>query len=120
MPCLECQWEWVEAGPCMLAETRRLFAKWLNPRKAGQVPIPEYHPELIAIKEQFSMLRTRATDNLVSVARLPLKFQVQQRIDEIHRVGDASGSRIVIVKLKAFQSNYEDVPDDGSFEINAD
>lgn len=102
--------------PTMMSDVHRLYSKWLT-SKDPQERIEAYHPEVMAAKEAYSRLRTRATDKLTSTARIPLPFAVQRRIESISRVGDKEGSRIIIVKLKEASNNYEDAVDDGDFQI---
>lgn len=103
--------------PAMLTDLNKLHSKWRHLKIPAENRIPDYHPKLIAFKEHYRQLKKREKEPIFSVAHIPLPFQVQQRIVELHRFGDQDGARILYVELKAFDNNYEDVSDNEEFEL---
>ena len=44
-----------------------------------------------------------------SVARIPLKIEVQSKIHNVESISDKNGARILFVELKSLASNYDGV-----------
>lgn len=102
--------------PLMLSDVKKLHAKWLNGKNCEK--IPPFHPKFNGFNKFYSQLRKTCSERLSSTARIPLQFQVQQRIEGISRIGDSNGARIIYVELKAFESAYvNDANEVDSFEV---
>lgn len=101
--------------PEMLTNLDKLHAKWLQAKDPNR--LPPFHPKLMGFKQHYKTLRKRSSDKLISVARIPLPFQVHQKLDVIYKLGDSSGSRIIYIELQAFCDNYNDASNPGDFEV---
>ncbi len=63
----------------------------------------------MALKMEVAKKKELATNILVSVARIPLTIQVQEKIMSMECFGDSKGTRILYVKMKAPESSYTGV-----------
>ncbi len=59
------------------------------------------------VKKELATLKEKADDDLVSVARIPLCIQVQEKVDNIELIADEAGGRVVYVDSKAPDSTYD-------------
>jgi hypothetical protein len=59
------------------------------------------------LEKALSNMRENMDDKMKSVARIPLKMRVEEKIHNMELIGDEFGARVVYVDLKAPDSNYE-------------
>ncbi len=69
----------------------------------------DFNTQKMALKMEVAKKKELATNTLVSVARIPLTIQVQERIMSMECFGDKLGTRILYVKMKAPESSYTGV-----------
>ena len=98
--------------PSLHSNVLAMHRKWL---KSGAISLD--HPKLTGFEEHLSMLRAHVSDSITSSCQIILPIQVQMAPDAVHLIGDAIGTRVVYVELKAHVDDYMAPKQSGSFEI---
>ncbi len=77
-----------------------------------------FHPRYAGFKDALKQVRDRVSDNLVSIARIPLPFAVQIRIDQkCNLAWRDSAAKMIRVEVKTFVELYSVVNDEKYFEV---
>lgn len=79
-----------------------------------------YHPSVLGFEATLSELRSRSTDSVESVARIPLPFAVQtQIVSKVNLVfREGGGTKMPFVDLKAsVLEDYAVVADTDDFKV---
>lgn len=101
--------------PPALIDLTVMNKKWLIPNAAGGFQL--YHPKMIGFEMALKELRSRSSDLVESVARIPLPFPVQSHIDASYNLAwKDSEAKMVYVDLKAFIEDYSVQKNKKSFE----
>ena len=75
---------------------------------------PRHAPKMGQVRRHLS---AHVSDSITSCCQIILPIQVQMQPDTVHLLGDANGTRVVYVELKAHVDDYMAPKQSGSFEI---
>lgn len=103
--------------PEHLVDLELLHKKWLSEGAAAQSPFTMFHPAVLALEDALKSRRERASDMVVSTARIPLPFVVQTHIEgKSNLFFKESATKIVYVELKAKTESYAVANHEDDFE----
>ena len=69
-----------------------------------------FHPAVLSLEDALKEKRERASDSVVSTARIPLPFPLQTHIEgKTNLFFKQSGTKLVYVELKATAESYSHV-----------
>jgi hypothetical protein len=72
-------------------------------RKKDPTAYPSYHPKIISFQRYMKNIKREENDCVYNTCCIKLPFLVQADIVEQHRLGDAFGTRLLYVDLRALQ-----------------
>jgi hypothetical protein len=105
--------------PDMLSNVGLLHSFWNRPG-SGLVPLPPYHPKIVAHHDFFSSLRKREGDTLFSTALIKLPVMVQKSVMSVHRFGSTAGGSILYVDLEGINKGGSKTNNGGDFVLLED
>jgi hypothetical protein len=100
--------------PALIADCERLHKK-MHLKSMGPVALATLALRKFGIEKALSKMRENMDEQLRSVARIPLKYQVQDKVVNIELIADEAGARVVYIDLKAPDSTYQ-VTQEKTFE----
>jgi len=105
--------------PAPLVNLKLLHQKWLRPVEKDSDPLfTMFHPKVLALEDALKKKRLRATDDVISTAKIPLPFPVQTHIESKTNLGfKESGTKLVYIELKAMAETYAVANDNQEFEL---
>jgi len=104
--------------PEPLVDLNLLHQKWLRPvEKDDNTLFTMFHPKVLALEDALKKKRMRATDDVISTAKIILPFPVQTHVESKTNLGfKESGTKLVYIELKAMAENYAVANDNDEFE----
>ena len=103
--------------PNPLGDVGVMHRKWLKANNGDR--FERYHPKCVGFDEFFRELRDSTSDEIESIAEIPLPIAVETHIEKTHNLGFRnSTARKLYIDLKVAADKYAVEPNDSDFENN--